>query len=79
MIISIEELANKVEAAEKTSHCLIDKSNNQIIVSFDNREDIEIALLNPYAKMQIIKGKLDDDIYSELLFSVKKIANFNNG
>ena len=72
----LEELARKVEEAEPTAHCLIDRASCQIVVRFDNRPDTEIALLTPFAQAQIRKGKLDRDIYSDLLFSVRKIANY---
>ena len=77
MLELLEKLANKVEAAEPTAHCFIDKWNCQIITSFDKRPDVEIALLTPYAEGQIKKGHLDADLYSEMLFSVKNIANWS--
>ena len=73
----LEALAKKIEQAEPTAHCQIDKWNYQIIVSFDKRPDTEVALLTPYAKKQIKEGKLDTDTYTDLLFSVKKIANWS--
>ncbi len=73
----MDKIANKVEKAEPTAHCFIDKWNCQIIVKFYNRQDTKIALLTPYAQGQIKKGYLDADLYSEMLFSVKKIANWS--
>lgn len=77
MLELLEKIANKVEKAEPTAHCFIDKWNCQIIVKFDNRQDTKIALLTPYAQGQVKKGYLDADLYSEMLFSVKKIANWS--
>ncbi len=74
--MTIEELALRVEKAEPTAHCFIDKYNNQITVAFEKRPDVKISLLTPYAKAQIKKGQLDEDIFSEMLFSIKRIANF---
>lgn len=74
--MTIEELVVRIETAEPTAHCIIDKYNNQITVAFEKRPDVKISLLTPYAKNQIKKGKLDEDVFSEMLFSVKRIANF---
>ena len=76
MLDILTNIAKKVESVEPAAHCLIDKMNCQIIVSFDKRNDTEIALLTPYAQGQIKKGHLDADLYSEMLFSVKKVANY---
>ena len=73
----LEKIAKGVEAAEPTAHCFIDKWGCQIIVSFDKRPETEIALLTPYTQGQVKKGKLDNDTYTEMLFSVKKIANWS--
>ena len=77
MLELLEKIASTVEKAEPTAHCFIDKWNCQIVVKFDNRQDTEIALLTPYAQGQVKKGHLDTDLYSEMLFSIKKIANWS--
>lgn len=77
MLELLEKLASKVEAVEPTAHCFIDKWNCQIITSFDNRPNVEISLLTPYAQGQVKKGYLDADLYSDMLFSIKKIANWS--
>lgn len=74
--MTLELLAKKIEEAEPTAHCRIDKWNWQIIVSFDKRKDVKISLLTPYAQGQIKKGYIDADLFSEMLFNVKKIANW---
>ena len=76
MLEILLDIAKKVEDVEPTAHCLIDKMNCQIIVTFDKRNDTEIALLTPYAQREVKKGHLDDDLYSDMLFSVRKIANY---
>ena len=77
MLELLEKIANAVEKAEPTAHCFINKWNCQIVVKFDNRQDTEIALLTPYAQGQVKRGYLDADLYSDMLFSVKKIANWS--
>ena len=72
----LERIAGGVEKAEPTAHCRIDPFSCQIIVSFDRRSDVEISLLTPMAQSQVKKGKIDQDLFSEMLFSVRKIANF---
>ena len=74
MRIDLETLCRKVEQAEPTAHCRPLPGNDQAVVTFDNRPDVEIALLIPYAQQQIRKGYLDDDVYTDLLFSVRRIA-----
>lgn len=77
MLELLEKIANAVEKAEPTAHCFINKWNCQIVVKFDNRQDTEIELLTPYAQGQVKRGHLDADLYSDMLFSVKKIANWS--
>ena len=60
MQIDLETLCRKVEQAEPTAHCHPLPGNDQVIVTFDNRPDVKIALLIPYAQQQIRKGYLDD-------------------
>jgi len=74
---TLERIAQAVEDIEPSAHCQIDKWNCQIIVSFAKRPDTEIALLTPYAQGQVKKGHLDEDLFSEMLFSIKSIANWS--
>lgn len=73
----LKAIAARVENAEPTAHCFIDNWNCQIVVRFDKRPETEVALLTPYAQGQVKKGHLDADLYSEILFSVKNIANWS--
>ena len=75
MSINLEGLKTLVERTETRAKCHIDLSRNQIYVGFDNRPDVEIALLVPLQQREIAKGHLDDDDISELLFTVRRIAN----
>lgn len=71
----LERIAGGVEKAEPTARCRIDPFSCQIIVSFARRKDVEIALLTPMAQSQVKKGRIDQDLYSDILFSVRRIAN----
>lgn len=76
MTITLKELAQKVEHVESSAKCQVLESANQIVVTFDKRPDVEIALLMPIQQRQIAKNYLDDADLPELLFSVRRIANF---
>ena len=71
----LENIVRRVEEIEESAHCQIDNVRCQIIVSFDKRPDVKVALLTPYAQMQVKKGFLDIDVFDDLLHSVKRIAN----
>lgn len=75
MTMSLERLKGLVEKAEAAAECHIDKPHNQLFVRFANRQDTEIALLVPLQQRDIAKGYLDDDDLSQLLFTVRRIAN----
>ena len=75
MLERLLELSKKVESVEPTAHCQVDGYGCQIIVRFDKRPDVEIALLTPMTQMEIRKGAISDDILTDMLFSVKRIAN----
>jgi hypothetical protein len=69
-------LCRKAEQAEPHATCRPLPGGDQAVVTFDNRPDVEIALLIPYAQKQIQSGYLDDDLYTDLLFSIRRIAAF---
>lgn len=75
MVMSLERLKGLIEKAEAAAVCQIDKPHNQIYVRFANRQDIEIALLVPLQQRAIAKGYLEDEDLSDLLFSIRRIAN----
>lgn len=77
MLDRLTKLANKIESVEPSAHCLIDGYNCQIIATFDKRPDVEIAILTPAAQAQLKKGPLETEDYSDILFSVKRIANWS--
>ena len=59
MKIDLENLCRKVEAAEPTARTRAVPEQNQIIVTFTNRPDVEVALLTPWDQMQIKRGWMD--------------------
>lgn len=75
MVMSLERLKGLVEKAEAAAICQIDKPHNQIYVRFSNKQDTEIALLVPLQQRAIAKGYLEDEDLSDLLFSIRRIAN----
>ena len=77
MLDRLTQLAKKIESVEPSAHCLIDGYGCQIITTFDKRPDVEIAILTPAAQAQLKRGALEADIYSDILFSVKRIANWS--
>lgn len=73
MTLSI--LANDIEKAVSGSHCQVVPVRNQIVVRFDSRPDVELSLLTPMQQCALQNGSLDPHEYSEMLFTLRKIAN----
>ena len=73
MTLSI--LANDIEKAVSGSHCQVVPVQNQIVVRFDSRPDVELSLLTPMQQRALQNGSLDPNEYSEMLFTLRKIAN----
>lgn len=48
---------------------------HQVIVTFTNRPDVELALLTSYLQQQVKARKMEYDDRADLLRSVMKIAN----
>ena len=74
MNISLEEIAEHVEATVEAAKALSVPEMNQIIVTFTNRPGIEIALLPPWHQMRIKTGRLSADDITDLIASLKAIA-----
>ena len=68
-------LANNIENAVPESRCQVLAAQGQIIVRFTNRPDVELTLLTSWEQQQLQDGFIDADLYSELLFSLRRIAN----
>ncbi|MBR6164445.1 MAG: hypothetical protein IKQ45_00790 [Clostridia bacterium] len=73
MTLSI--LASNIERAVPESRCQVLPAQNQIVVRFDSRPDVELSLLTPMQQRELQGGSLDPDEYSEMLFTLRRIAN----
>ena len=76
MKMDIQVLCEKVESNIPTATTYAVPDRNQILVTFSNRPDVQIALLTPYYQGKLCKGEMSDSDVLELLLSVKRIANF---
>ena len=72
---ALAALAGNVEKAVSGSRCQVLPAQNQIVVQFDSRPDVELSLLTPMQQRQLQDGFLDPDDYTEMLFTLRKIAN----
>lgn len=75
MKIDLDMLSEKVKQAVPTATTRICPQQNQIIVGFINRPDVEIALLTPYDQIQMKKNQMASEHIAELLMSIMRIAN----
>ncbi|MBR6164436.1 MAG: hypothetical protein IKQ45_00740 [Clostridia bacterium] len=73
--MTLTTLANNIEKAVPESRCQVLEAQGQIIVRFTNRPDVELTLLTSWEQRQLQDGFIDADLYSELLFSLRRIAN----
>ena len=74
MKIDLETLCRKVEAAEPNAKAKAVPEQNQIIVTFANRPEVEIALLTPWYQRQVKKGWMKNQDILELLFDIRRLA-----
>ena len=75
MPMTLATLASKIESAVPEARCQVISAQGQIVVRFTNRPDVELSLLTPMQQRQLRDGYLDPDDYSELIFTLRKIAN----
>ena len=73
--MTLAALASNIEKAVPEARCQVLPAQNQIIVRFTNRPDVELTLLTSWEQRQLRDGFIDTDLYSELLFSLRRIAN----
>ena len=73
--MTLSTLAGNIERAVPGSRCQVLPAQNQIVVRFDSRPDVELSLLTPMQQRKLQGGSLDLDEYSEMLFTLRKIAN----
>ena len=73
--ITLSTLANNIERSVPGSHCQVLPAQKQIVVRFDSRPDVELSLLTSMQQHELQGGSFDPDEYSEMLFTLRKIAN----
>lgn len=73
--MTLTALASNIEKAVPEARCQVLSAQGQIIVRFTNRPDVELTLLTSWEQRQLRDGFIDADLYSELLFSLRRIAN----
>lgn len=73
--MTLSTLAGSIERAVPGSRCQVLPAQNQIVVRFDSRPDVELSLLTPMQQRELQDGSIDPDEYSEMLFTLRKIAN----
>ncbi len=73
--MTLTALASNIVKAVPEARCQVLLAQGQIIVRFTNRPDVELTLLTSWEQRQLREGSIDADLYSELLFSLRKIAN----
>lgn len=74
MKMDLETLASIVEERIPTAKTTCMPRYNQIVVTFTNRPDVEIALITPWLQKSIQGGKLDSDDLLYLIQSVRCLA-----
>ena len=73
MKIDLEALAKIVEERVPNTKTISIPGQSQVIVAFENRPDVEVALLTPYYQAQLRRGTLDISDLKELLNSISQI------
>lgn len=73
--MTLAALAGNIEKAVPKTRCQVLSAQGQIVVQFMNRPGVELSLLTPMQQRQLQDGYLDSDDYSELIFTLRKIAN----
>lgn len=75
MKIDLYTLGHKVEVAVPSVNATVFPEQNQIIVTFANRPDVEVALLTPWLQRQIRNGHISDEEFFDILSSIQRISN----
>lgn len=75
MAITMSQLCAMLEVAAPTARATPATNQAQVIVTFTNRPDVEIALLTPWQQRELRTGTLDADTITELIFTIRKLAN----
>ena len=74
MKMDLETLCRRVEATVPTARATAIPEANQIVVTFTNRPDVEVALLTPYYQAKLSKGIIESDDLIALLLELKRIS-----
>ena len=74
-MMTLSTLAGNIERTVPGLRCQVLPAQNQIVVRFDSRPDVELSLLTPMQQRQLQGRSLDPDDYTEMLFTLRKIAN----
>lgn len=75
MGITIEELSREIEEIVPTARALPISEANQIIVTFANRPNVEVALLTPWYQMRLKNGNLSLADIGELKAELDRVLN----
>ncbi len=77
MKMDLESLAKIVEERVPTARATCVHEANQIVVTFTNRPDVEVALLTPWFQMKLKSRSLTLDEVDDVLITLKKLSNCN--
>ena len=74
MKMDLETLAQIVEEQIPTARVTCVTGANQIVATFSNRPDVEVALLSLYFQAQLARNSISDEDLSLLLKEIKIVA-----
>ncbi len=74
MNITLDSICKKVEAAVPTAKATSVADLDQVIVTFSNRPEVEIALLTPWYQKKVREGTLELADLIDLILSIRRIA-----
>ena len=75
MPMTLAALASNIEETVPEARCQVLSAQSQIVVQFTTRPKVELSLLTPMQQRQLRDGYFDPDDYSEMVFTLHKIAN----
>ena len=75
MKMNLEKLARIVEESAPNVKTVCFPEENQIVVSFADRPDVEVSLLTPWMQKKLKNNELDSD---ELFLILTEINSINN-
>lgn len=79
MNMDLKTLAGIVEKHIPKARCVCVPGENQLVVSFSDRTDVEVALLTPYLQSMIKQGSIESEDLFDIIQSVRSIADFTPG